>query len=238
MKKAVITVICFLFVSVITVTSVFASVNKINYAKSLVDKDKPLIVIDAGHGGFDGGCVGADGTFEKDVNLAISLQLNQTLNQAGFKTLLIRDTDCSVETEGTTIRAKKKSDIFNRFSYMNDYSGCVYLSIHQNQYSAASVNGGQMFYTPNNDNSRALAESLQKNIIDYVQHDNKRKVKPCTKDVYIIHNAPKESTAVLVECGFLSNKTDLYNLKNPDYQKRFCFAVTAGILDWLELTED
>ena len=124
---------------VLAVTSVFASVNKISKTKVVSSNVLPLIVIDAGHGGFDGGCVGIDGTLEKEINLSVSLQLSDILQQLGFKTLLIRDNDCSVETNGTTIREKKKSDIRHRFSYMKKHSGCVYLSIHQNQYSASSI---------------------------------------------------------------------------------------------------
>ena len=90
-----------------------------------------------------------------------------------------------------------------------------------------------MFYTPDNKKSKELAQQIQNNVAGYVQTDNKRKIKPCTKDVYIIHYAPKVATAVLIECGFLSNHSDLKNLKDDNYQKKLCFAISAGVLDYL-----
>ena len=234
MNKGIVAIVSVFLTLALTVTSVFASVNRLNKTMGKLKAEQPLIVIDAGHGGFDGGCIGADGSYEKDINLQISLKLNELLLQMGFKTVLVRDKDCSVETSGTTIRERKKSDIKNRYSYMTNNSGCLYLSIHQNQYSASSVKGAQMFFTPSNDKSKSLSQYIQNNIANYVQTDNKRKIKPCTKDVYIIHYAPKEVTAVLIECGFLSNYSDLQNLKDSDYQNKLCFAICVGVLDWLK----
>ena len=233
MKKALVSSFTILVVVALTITSVYASVNKINTTKNEFKKELPVIVIDAGHGGFDSGCIGIDGTLEKEINLNISLYLNDIINQLGFETLLVRNSDYSVETEGSTIREKKKSDIFKRFSYMTQYPGCVYLSIHQNQYSAEYVNGGQIFYTPDNEDSKDLAQCIQSSVANNLQLNNKRKIKPCTKDVYLIHYAPTESTAVLIECGFLSNSNDLNNLKDSDYQKRLGGAIALGLLDWI-----
>lgn len=231
MKKAFVSLFSVIMIAVLLATSVNASVNKVLERES---NRIPLIVIDAGHGGFDGGCIGIDGSYEKDINLEISLKLNSLLQNLGFETLLIRSKDVSVETKGSSIREKKKSDINNRFSYMSKHPGCVYLSIHQNQYSASSVKGAQMFYTPDNHKSKLLAQHIQDNVATNVQKDNNRKIKPCTKDVYIIHYAPKESTAVLIECGFLSNNSDLQNLKDSDYQLKMCSAISFGVLDWLK----
>ena len=227
MFKRVLIVIC-------AITVLISCVFDITRAFAIKEK-RQIIVIDAGHGGFDSGCIGIDGTLEKDINLAVSLKLNEVLIQLGFNTVLIRGSDCSVESRGASIREKKKSDIQNRFSYLSKYSGCVYLSIHQNQYSSASVKGGQMFYTPTNDKSKLLAESLQTNIANLVQKYNNRKIKPCTKDVYIVHYAPRDSTAVLVECGFLSNYNDLNQLKDPKYQSELSLAIALGLLDWIRL---
>lgn len=148
--------------------------------------------------------------------------------------MLIRDKDCSVESGGASLREKKKSDIQNRFAYLSEYSGCVYLSIHQNQYSSPSVKGGQMFYTPTNVKSKLLAECLQTSVSSLVQRDNNRKIKPCTKDVYIVHYAPNVSTAVLIECGFLSNNNDLNQLKDPTYQSEISLAIALGLLEWIK----
>ena len=232
--KKILAVLCVVAILMTVIGLYFGRLNFALASVYITAKKLPLVIIDAGHGGFDGGCVGVDGSYEKDINLQISLKLNDLMQQLGFKTLLVRDNDCSVETDGTTIRERKKSDIKNRYSYMTNNSDCVYLSVHQNQYSASSVKGAQMFYTPDNDKSKQLAQHIQNNVASYVQADNKRKIKPCTKDVYIIHYAPKEATAVLIECGFLSNYSDLSNLKDAQYQKKLCFSICIGVLDWLK----
>lgn len=236
MNKSFVSIASVIITLVLTITTVYASVNTVETRKSQIIQ-LPTVVIDAGHGGFDGGCVGVDGTYEKDINLIVSKVLEELLNELGFNTVMVRTDDVSVDTEGRSIREKKRSDIKNRFSLLTKYPGCVYLSIHQNQYSSQSAWGAQVFYTPGNDKSYTLSKKLQENIVNGVQPGNKRKVKVCTKDVYIIHYAPMQSTAVLVECGFLSNNKDLLNLKNTEYQNRLCFAIACGVLDWIKESE-
>lgn len=187
------------------------------------------------HGGFDGGCIGADGTLEKDINLEMSLKLNAMLSALGFNTVMIRDSDTAVNIDGSSTREKKISDIMHRFSVMQDNPGSVYLCIHQNKYTSASSHGAQIFYSPNDDLSKSLAECIQSCVINSVQKDNTRQVKKCTKDVYLIYHAT--TYAVLVECGFLSNPTDLSNLKNDDYQRKLCFSIAGGLMDWLNSKE-
>lgn len=219
----------------IMVLSIYASVNKnsdsIIFTSTQSAKIKPTIIIDAGHGGFDGGCSGADGTLEKDINLAISLKLDRLLKSLGFKTILIRDSDTAVNTEDGAIRVKKVSDIMHRYKVMKENPESIYLCIHQNQYSSSTSHGAQIFYSPNDTMSKSLAENIQASIIQKVQTDNKRQVKKCTKDVYLIYHAT--TYAVLVECGFLSNQSDLSNLKTDKYQQKISFAITCGLLDWL-----
>lgn len=194
----------------------------------------PVIIIDAGHGGFDGGAVGLDGTNEKDINLAVSLKVDALLKAIGFETINVRTTDTSVDTEGNSIKQKKKSDILNRFKLMKENPDCIYLCIHQNRYSSASVHGAQVFYTKGNDEAKLLAQSVQDSIKDFVQQDNKRLIKPCTKDVYLIYNA--KETAVLIECGFISNENDLANLKDSTYQRKLAFAIACGLTSYLNMT--
>jgi N-acetylmuramoyl-L-alanine amidase len=188
----------------------------------------PTVIIDAGHGGFDGGAVAADGTNEKDINLEIALKLQQFLTLAGFDTVMVRTTDCSVDSGGDTIRERKRSDLNNRFALMGQHDGAVYLCIHQNKYSGSSVKGAQVFYTPGNEQSKRLAGDIQNAIAEKLQTDNKRKIKQCDSSVYIIHNAP--TTAVLVECGFISNQTDLHNLKDQSYQSKLAFTISAALV--------
>ena len=145
-------------------------------------KAPPLILLDAGHGGFDGGAVAADGTAEKDINLDVTLKLDAFLRAMGYDTLLIREGDVSVETEGGSVRERKRSDIRHRYEVMEAHPGCLYLCIHQNFHTGRS-SGAQIFYTAQNEDAKALAQSLQTAIVGGLQPGNTRQIKPCTKDV-------------------------------------------------------
>lgn len=196
----------------------------------------PTIIVDAGHGGFDGGAVASDGTEEKDINLAISMDVGKILSSLGFDVVYIRTTDTAVNTGGeSTIRQKKRSDLMNRFATMKKYEGSIYLCIHQNKFSASSCNGAQIFYSPNDEGSKILAELIRLSVKQNLQPTNERQIKSCTKDVYIIHNAT--NTAVLIECGFLSNYNDLKNLKTEEYQQKMAFCIAGALVNYVTENE-
>ena len=191
---------------------------------------RQTVIIDAGHGGFDGGATAPDGTFEKDINLAVSLKLEKILTLYGYDVIMLRDTDTALNTEGDTTRSKKRSDIMNRYAVMEANPDSIYLCIHQNNFSASYCHGAQMFYCKSTDGSKELAEYIQASL-KAVQPDNDRVIKPCTDDVYLIYNA--KTTALLVECGFLSNRDDLLNLKNEEYQMKLAFAISSGLNNYM-----
>ena len=191
---------------------------------------RQTVIIDAGHGGFDGGATAPDGTSEKDINLAVSLKLEKILTLYGYDVIMLRDTDTALNTEGDTTRSKKRSDIMNRYAVMEANPDSIYLCIHQNNFSASYCHGAQMFYCKSTDGSKELAECIQTSL-KAVQPDNDRVIKPCTDDVYLIYNA--KTTALLVECGFLSNRDDLLNLKNEEYQMKLAFAISSGLNNYM-----
>lgn len=195
----------------------------------------PLIIIDAGHGGEDGGAVANDGTLEKDLNLQISLKLNDILSVLGYKTKLVRNTDTDLHTTGDSIRARKVSDIRNRFDIMNQSGYCYYISIHQNKFGEEYVNGAQIFYSPNDSESKELANFIQKSISGQLQQNNNRDIKKSGTDIFLLYNATKP--AVMVECGFISNASDLNNLKNSEYQNKMALSIAMGILNY-NISED
>lgn len=215
---------------VAAVTAAFALTGAAKLTGAESKPEAPLIILDAGHGGFDGGAVAADGTAEKDVNLAVTRKLDAFLRAMGYETLLIREGDESVETGGATVRERKRSDIRHRFDVMQAHPGCLYLCIHQNFHTGKS-RGAQVFYTAGNGEAKALAQSLQTAIADGLQPGNARQIKPCTRDVYLIYHA--RQTAVLIECGFLSDPGDLQDLKDETYQRRLAFAIAKGLADHL-----
>lgn len=192
----------------------------------------PVIIIDAGHGGEDGGAVGIDGTAEKDLNLSISLKLNEILSTMGYQTRMVRTTDNSIHNaDADTVRERKVSDIHNRAAIMNEYENCIYVSIHQNKYSGSSIWGAQTFYSPNNEESKELAQFIQASIANNVQPDNKRVIKQSGTNIYVLYNATKP--AVMVECGFVSNANELEQLKDDEYQNKMAFAISNGIINYL-----
>lgn len=189
------------------------------------------VIIDAGHGGVDGGAVAGDGTLEKDINLEIALVLNEMLKMSGAETVMTRETDVSIHDKSAeTIRAKKASDIHNRYKIIQDYPEYIFVSIHQNSFSDSRYSGAQLFYSPNNPLSTDLAGYIQNSFSSLLQKENEREIKKCTTDVFLVYHS--QNVAVLCECGFISNETELLNLKNPEYQKKVAFCIYSGILDY------
>lgn len=222
-------VICALILySTCRFTSERSASAEINSAEML-----PTIIIDAGHGGFDGGTSSDDGIIEKDINLKISLYLCEYLNFFGFNTILTREKDESLESDGlSTIREKKSSDIHNRMDLMEKTDNALFVSIHQNHYSVEKYYGLQVFYSPNfSDESSQLAQSIQETVTELLQQDNERQIKKCGTSVYLMYNAVKP--AVLVECGFLSNYNESQLLKTEEYQKKIAFCIALGIRDYV-----
>lgn len=202
-----------------------------------ISPGRPVIIIDAGHGGMDGGAVSASGIMEKDINLSIALKLEALLEVLGFDTVMVRDSDRSIHDENAvTVRQQKSSDLKNRLNLLEDTHSGILISIHQNIYSQASAYGTQVFYGPNRGESALLAEYLQKTITGYLQPDNHREIKQAGDSLYILYHAAKP--AVMVECGFLSNPQDLILLQDETYQEKMAFSIAAGLMNTLAHQEN
>ncbi len=202
------------------------------YENAAVDFDIcPQIILDAGHGGFDGGAVASDGTVEKDINLKVCLALYNMLNEGGFEVVLTRESDVSTDDiNGEKIASRKKSDLKNRLELMNKYPDAVFVSIHLNKFTTSAARGSQVFYSGRVEGSKALADSVQASITGMLQPDNNRVNKQATSSTYLIYNATVP--AILVECGFLSNSAELELLKNYDYQNKMAFCIYCGITEY------
>lgn len=201
--------------------------------KRLVNSDSfsKTIIIDAGHGGFDGGAVAKDGTVEKDINLNISNTLCSMLKLCGFDVIMTRTTDTGTEdNESSSIGQRKISDLHNRLKIINNYENAVFVSIHLNKFTTSAANGAQVFYSKNHENSKFLGDKIQKSIVALLQPGNNRVIKQGTKSTFLLHNA--KIPAVIVECGFISNAAELEKLKKLPYQQQMAFAVFCGILNY------
>lgn len=189
------------------------------------------VIIDAGHGGEDGGTQSCDGTLEKDINLQISIRLEKMLKIMGYKTIMLRDEDKLIYSEGSnTIREKKVSDQRNRLEIVRSQPDCIYVSIHQNYFTEEKYYGAQVFYSPNNHMSENLAKTIQKSVVSLIQHDNDREIKKSGSEIFMLNNI--ESPAVMVECGFMSNEKEAGLLKTETYQKKIVLAIVKGINDY------
>ncbi|MBQ2934185.1 MAG: N-acetylmuramoyl-L-alanine amidase [Clostridia bacterium] len=191
------------------------------------------VIIDAGHGGFDGGASAADGTVEKDINLSIAQKVAAILKFNGYNVIMTRTEDTGTEdNESDAIAKRKKSDLNNRLQIMKDNSDAIYVSIHLNKFTTSAASGAQVFYTKNYKEANELANLVQTSIVKLLQPDNTRVVKQGTDSTFLLKNAAVP--AIIVECGFLSNKQDLEKLKSDDYQSQMAFAICGGILNFME----
>ena len=192
-----------------------------------VTRAAPLI-LDAGHGGEDGGAVSVTGVPESRVNLEIVQKLRDTLALYGVDPVVLREEDVSLhDPEASTLRKKKRSDLKNRVRAVEAVEGGTLLSIHQNSYPGSQYRGAQVFYAPTG-GSRELAELLQTALREELQPDNDRQAKPIPESVYLMNHV--SCPAVLVECGFLTNPEEEALLRDGGYQ-RLLAAVLAGA--WL-----
>lgn len=190
------------------------------------------IVIDAGHGGEDGGATSCTGILESSFNLEIALRLQDLLHLLGYDTKMIRTTDTSIYTQGTTISQKKISDLKERVRIVNETENALLLSIHQNQFSDSRYSGAQVFYA-GTAGSDALAKALQDAFVGTVNPGSNRKSKK-SDGVYLMEHI--DCTGVLVECGFLSNPEEESRLRSEKYQKKICCVIAAAVSTYLSNT--
>ena len=197
-------------------------------AMNRVTAQQPALVLDAGHGGEDGGAVSLTGVPESQINLAIVLDMRDILGLYGVEPLLLREEDISLHTgDANTLREKKRSDLKNRTAAIEAVEGGTLISIHQNTYPGSRYHGTHVFYAPT-DGSQALADHVQNSIKTALQPDNERAVKQIPDTVYIMNHIT--CPGILIECGFLTNPAEEAMLRDPDYQRKLSAVIAAA---WL-----
>ena len=193
------------------------------------------VVIDAGHGGEDGGTSGG-GLTEKDVNLAVAQSLYDILSAAGVECVMTRTDDRLLydaygDLSDYTGR-KKVYDLRNRLRIANEHDGAVFVSIHMNFFSSKKYSGLQVWYSPNDKSSQTMANLVQSTVRNYLQPDNDRETKRAGSSIYLLNRI--KSPAILVECGFLSNDDECARLADPAYRQKLALAMSEGILEFLQ----
>jgi N-acetylmuramoyl-L-alanine amidase len=187
---------------------------------------KKIVLIDAGHGGYDPGKVVGKSN-EKDINLEIAKKLQSYLETGDATVVMSRIDDSDLANT-------KRSDMYSRKLTANTSKADVFVSIHQNSYPSSSVHGAQVFYFNRSDNSKKLAECIQKEIKSFVDYQNKFDAKE-NSNYYVLKQT--SMPAVIVECGFLTNPSEKSKLLDSDYQDRMAWAIYMGLIDYFSQQE-
>lgn len=217
---------CYLLVVSLTLIGIFGGERAVSVLKEQIPVNRPhTIIIDAGHGGEDGGATSCTGRLESSYNLDISLRLEDLMQLLGYRTIMIRRTDTAIYKKGETISQKKVDDLKERVRISNSDPGNVLLSIHQNFFSQGQYSGAQVFYAANEE-SKNLANTLQQSLVEVLNPGSKRKTK-AGKGIYLLEK--RTGCGVLIECGFLSNPKEESLLRLPQYQKKLACVIAAAV---------
>ncbi len=191
--------------------------------------DNMRVVVDAGHGGIDGGVSGrTTGVKERDVNLEIAMELKERLEDSGFEVILTRKTEAGLY--GTTAKGFKRRDMEKRKEIIQEADPALVISIHQNYYPSKATRGGQVFYSSKSEEGKALALTLQGQINALYAKQGARERKATKGEYFMLECAPCPS--VIVECGFLSNAEDEKLLQSAAWQAKLAERITAGVLEF------
>lgn len=218
---------CALTLTAFTV-AVFLAINALS-VPVFASENTLSIVVDAGHGGIDGGVLGVrTKKKESEVNLALALKLKERLSDAGFSVTLTRKTDAGLY--GTTATGFKKRDMLKRKEIIEDASPDLVLSVHQNFYPTSSVRGGQAFYKKEDENGKKLASCVQERLNAFYQTQGVKGRTEAIGDYFVLNATPFVS--IIVEYGFLSNPEDEKLLLSSNGQSSLVSATVAGVLEY------
>lgn len=203
-------------------------------------EERPVFLLDPGHGGEDGGALAADETMEKTLNLEIACRMGEIADLLGYRTMLTRTDDTMLYDRYGDLEEyggkKKTYDLRNRLR-LSEESGCaLFCSIHMNKFPDTSCRGLQVYYSPNAPESRSYAALLQSYGRTFLDPANARETKKATSAIYLLHRI--QSPAVLVECGFLSNPEECARLKDRQYQLQLASVLTAALAEGWESMEN
>lgn len=195
---------------------------------SLNESSLPLVIIDPGHGGEDGGAIGTNGCLEKDINLSMAKKLSSVLAGIGIKSILTRNTDTLLYDRNSDFEGRKKYlDMQERLRIVNSHKNVIFVSIHQNAFPQEKYSGFQTYFSPNSKDSAVLAKQIEEGVKSLIQPDNNRSAKSSDGNIYLLDRT--ECPSVLLECGFLSNSEECESLCSDEYQNKLCQVIGVCI---------
>lgn len=212
---------------VISILMIFLVTFIMPVKASMNGNEQKVILIDPGHGGFDGGAQSKTGTIEKGINLEIGQKLKSNLEGKGYKVVMTREGDEGLYSKGTTIREKKREDLKKRSEMKKETNCDIFISIHQNMFAQSKCYGAQVWYA-SNDQSAKLAKNIQDSLKETVDDNNKR-IEKAAGESYLILRDKYEGASVLVECGFLSNPEEEIRLKSEEHQNKIIEGLSLAI---------
>ncbi|MBO7344397.1 MAG: N-acetylmuramoyl-L-alanine amidase [Clostridia bacterium] len=229
LKKRSIIIISVLLITVFTFIFCFGALNiKPIYN---VSAEKLRVVLDAGHGGIDGGVIGSTtGVKESELNLSVVKKIEQYLISAGISVKLTRNSDAGLY--GVATKNLKRRDMEKRKEIIEDFNPHATVSVHMNKFSVSSRRGAQVFYKSSDEYSKLLAQSVQNSFNE--MESAPRECSILTGDYFIL-NCSKYAS-IIAECGFLSNPQDEMLLISEEYQEQIAYAIFKGIIDYFSIS--
>lgn len=232
MKKYALTYTCSILLLTLLLALAAAALGVLKAPKPLSTSTSAVpvrtVIIDAGHGGEDGGTSSKSGLVEKNINLELALKLKNLLEEKGINTILTRSEDKLLYDRNADYRGqKKKLDMAARLDVIQNTENCIFVSLHMNSYSDPKYYGLQVWYSDNDPASALLADIIQSDIASKLQPTNNRKTKSAGDSIYLLKNA--YCPAVLVECGFLSNVEEAKLFESNEYKSSLCARLADSI---------
>ena len=190
------------------------------------------VVIDAGHGGEDGGTSSATGLVEKDLNLEISSMLCDMLRANGINVIMTREDDRLLYDRNVDYHGRKKVlDLAARLNVSQKTENSIFVSIHMNSFPQTQYQGLQVYYSGNHKDSKIIADIVQRNISSLLQPKNNRKTKSAGSSIYLLDRIT--APAVLIECGFISNAEECAKLKSEIYQRQMSLVIANSVAEYV-----
>lgn len=225
MKKILIITFTTLAFSLFTIPLIRANFSWVRSPEVLYST---TIILDAGHGGKDGGASSLDGLMESELVFNITKMIEEHLRLQGFNVILTRSNDHDLASEFATNR--KREDLSRRIEIINSIKDAIAISIHANAINSTRWSGAQTFYDPKSLENKELATHIMTAMRSNIDGLT-REARPIS-NIYVLRNSQIPTT--LVEIGFLSNPTEARLLADVDYQQLMAYAIFEGILSYVE----
>lgn len=188
------------------------------------------VLIDPGHGGYDVGSIGSDGTYEKDMTLSISLRTGRALKKMNPNINVIY-----TRTDDTVDWANNETDdLIGRVTISQQQKADYFLSIHLNASENTDAYGYNAFIRSDDSASKIIADNIETNLTNSSWQYNRGIQYTDSNPLYVVNN--QTIPAMLFEVGFITNAAELYDLKKNSNQELIANAIAKAYNDYISST--